>query len=397
MDGWMQKDESFDTRLILASDGGCPITGAAVSPIYASSTFIFDDLDQGAGRFAGEEEGYVYTRLGNPTVAGFEKVMAEVEQGEAAVAFASGMGSISAAIMTAASAGDHAIVPQAIYGSTHGLLHTFLKRFGLEVTVVSGDDMDEWRRAVQPNTKVIFAETPANPTLLLTDLKALAEVAREAGAVSVVDNTFASPYLQRPLTLGIDVVVHSATKYISGHGDVVAGVLVSSSEFCTDVRMGALKDIGAALSPFDAFLLKRGMKTLSVRMERQQASAMAIARFLEDHPAVTRVFYPGLESFPQADLARQQMNGPGAMLSFEVKGGRAAAEKVLNEVKLCRLAVSLGDVTTLIQHPDSMTHSFIPEDERKAMGVTGGLIRLSVGLEAAGDIIADLKQALPEG
>lgn len=370
------------------------MTGAAVGPIYASSTFIFENLDQGAGRFAGEQGGYVYTRLGNPTVAAFEKVMAEVEGGEAAVAFASGMGSISAAIMTAASAGDHVIVPKAIYGSTHGLLHTFLKRFGLEVTVVAGDDMDEWRRAVQPNTKVLFAETPANPTLLLTDLKALAELAREAGAVSIVDNTFASPYLQRPIPLGIDAVVHSATKYISGHGDVVAGVLVSSEEFCGKVRMGALKDIGAALSPFDAWLLSRGMKTLSVRMERQQASAMAIAEFLEDHAAVTKVFYPGLASFPQGELARRQMDGPGAMVSFEVEGGRAAAEKVLNGVKLCRLAVSLGDVTTLIQHPDSMTHSFIPEEERKDMGVTGGLIRLSVGLESAGDIIADLDQAL---
>lgn len=386
--------DSFATRLLKTTEEPCPLTGAAVAPIYASSTFIFDDLDQAAQRFAGEQGGFFYTRLGNPTQAQFERAMAELEEGEAAVSFASGMGAISAAVMTAASAGDHIVCPTTIYGSTYGFLHNFLRRFGIEVTAVPADNLDAWRRAIRPNTRVIYTETPANPTMELTDLAAWAEIGREAGAVTIVDNTFATPYLQRPRTLGVDVVVHSATKYIGGHGDVVAGVLVGSEEFCTEVRIGMLKDTGGVLSPFDAWLLTRGLKTLAVRMERQQATALAVANYLNEHERVRSVMYPGLKSFPQAALARQQMDGPGAMLSFEVAGGGANAEAVLNNVALCRLAVSLGDVGTLIQHPWSMTHSFVPEAERLAMGVTEGLIRLSVGLEDAVDIIADLDAAL---
>lgn len=394
METWTRRTDSFATRLIEATEKPCPLTGAAVAPIYASSTFVFDDLEQAARRFAGEQGGFVYTRLGNPTQSQFEQAMAMLEQGEAAVAFASGMGAISAAIMTAVSAGDHIVYPQTIYGSTYGFLHTFLQRFGIEVTAVPADDLDAWRRALRPNTKVLYTETPANPTMELTDLAAWAEIGREAGAVTIVDNTFATPYLQRPIELGVDVVVHSATKYIGGHGDVVAGVMVATQQFCDDVRLGILKDTGGALSPFDAWLLTRGLKTLAVRLERQQRTADAVARFLGQHERVERVFYPGHETFAQAELAREQMDGPGAMLSFEVTGGQAAAEAVLNNVKLCRLAVSLGDTGTLIQHPWNMTHSFVPEPERRDMGVTEGLVRLSIGLEDAADIIADLAAAL---
>src|SRR5690606_26843733 len=268
------------------------------------------------------------------------------------------------------------------------------RRLGVEVTAVPADDPAAWRAAVRPNTRVLYTETPANPTMVLTDLREFAALGREVGAVTIVDNTFASPYLQRPLTLGVDVVVHSATKYISGHGDVVAGVLVGREEFCLQARQGALKDLGAVISPFDAWLLTRGLKTLAVRMERQQANAGRVARFLAQHPKVTAVHYPGLDNFAQRDLADGQMDGPGAMLSFEVTGGRDAAAAALNRVRLCRLAVSLGDVTTLIQHPASMTHGSVPPQNREAMGISEGLIRLSVGLEDADDIIGDLEQAL---
>lgn len=394
METWNRRTDSFATRLMQATEQPCPLTGAAVAPIYASSTFVFDDLEQAAQRFAGEQGGFFYTRLGNPTQAQFEQALAAVEEGEAAVGLASGMGAISAALMTVVSAGDHIVCPTTVYGSTYGLLHNFLPRFGVEVTAVPAHDLDAWRSAIRPNTRVLYTETPANPTMEMTDLAAWAKLGREAGAVTIIDNTFATPYLQRPITLGVDVVVHSATKYIGGHGDVVAGALVSSGEFCTEVRTGVLKDLGGALSPFDAWLLTRGLKTLPVRMERQQTTAMAVANYLNEHERVSAVFYPGLESFPQADVARRQMDGPGAMLSFAVAGGRAVAESVLNSVKLCRLAVSLGDTGTLIQHPWSMTHSFVPEAERLAMGVTDGLIRLSIGLEDAADIIADLDAAL---
>lgn len=386
--------EAFNTRLIRATVSTCPMTGAGVTPIYASSTFIFDNFEQGAERFAGTQRGYIYTRVGNPTQQVFEKAMAILEEGEAAVAFASGMGAIAAAVLTAAGAGDHVVCPTTIYGSTFDLFHNYFRRLGIQVTAVPADDPAAWRAAVRPNTRVLYTETPANPTMVLTDLQEFAALGREVGAVTVIDNTFASPYLQRPLTLGVDVVVHSATKYISGHGDVVAGVLVGSEQFCLQARQGALKDLGAVISPFDAWLLTRGLKTLAVRMERQQANAIRVAQFLAQHPQVTAVHYPGLDTFPQRELVRAQMDGPGAMLSFEVAGGRAAAAQVLNRVQLCRLAVSLGDVTTLIQHPASMTHGSVPPESREAMDISEGLIRLSVGLEDAADIIDDLEQAL---
>lgn len=394
-DSPVDRKPGFATKMIRATEQPCPLTGAAVAPIYASSTFIFDDLAEATGRFAGERDGFVYTRLGNPTQAQFEGALAAAEEAEAAVAFASGMAAIAGALMTVVSAGDHIVGPETVYGSTYGLLRDFLQRFGVDVTLVANDDLDAWQRAIRPNTKVLYTETPANPTMTLTDVAAWAEIGRGAGAVTIVDNTFATPYLQRPIPLGADVVVHSATKYISGHGDVVAGVLAGSAEFCTQVRMGVLKDLGGALSPFDAWLLTRGLKTLSVRMERQQASARRVARFLEEHERVQAVFYPGLEDDEvETEVVQRQMAGPGAMLSFEVTGGLAAAESVLNRVRLARLAVSLGDTGTLIQHPWSMTHSFVPEADRRAMGVTEGLIRLSVGLEDAADVIADLDVAL---
>lgn len=391
---WPRRSRGFSTRVLGETEQTCPVTGAAVGPIYAASTFVFDDLDEAMGRFAGEREGFVYSRLGNPTVAQFERALAAAEEGEAAVGFASGMAAISAALMTVVSAGDHIVAPRSIYGSTFGLLHDFLRRFGVEVSTATNEDIDSWRKAIRPNTKVLYTETPANPTLVPTDLAAWAALAREAGAVTVLDNTFATPYLQRAIPLGVDVVVHSATKFISGHGDVIAGALVSTAQFCADVRGGVLKDMGGALSPFDAWLLTRGLKTLPVRMERQQRSAGTVTEYLLQHPKVATVFYPGIGGGEDLEIARRQMDGPGAMVSFEVEGGLAGAEAVLNRVRLARLAVSLGEAGTLIQHPWSMTHSFVPEEERRAMGVTEGLIRLSVGLEDVEDIIADLEAAL---
>lgn len=368
--------------------------GAHVSPLYQTSTFVFDNVEQGAARFAGEEQGYIYTRLGNPTQAELEEKMAILEGGEAALATASGMAAITATVLALVGAGDHIVCDETVYGCTHAFMSHLAPKFGVEVTFVDSSNPENVRKAMKPNTKVVYTETPANPTLKLVDLRAVSEIAHAGGAKMIVDNTFMSPYFQKPLSLGADVVVHSATKYIGGHGDVVAGIIVGPKDFLDVVRMTTLKDIGGIISPFDAWLLIRGLKTLAVRMERHAQNAMAVAEFLQNHPLVERVFYPGLPSHPQHELATRQMEGFGGMVCFELKGGLEAGIKMLNSVKLCALAVSLGNVDTLIQHPASMTHSVVPREERLAAGITDGLIRLSVGIENVEDIIADLNQAL---
>lgn len=370
--------------------------GALATPIYQTATFAFDSAEQGGRRFALEEQGYIYTRLGNPTVTQAEEKVALLEGGEACAATASGMGAVSAALWTALKAGDHVVADETLYGCTFAYINHGLTRFGVEVTFVDASNPENVRKAMKENTRVVYLESPANPTLKITDLEAVANIAHEKeGCIVMVDNTFCSPYTQRPLELGADVVIHSATKFLNGHGDVIAGFVVGTQEFITNVRFFGIKDMtGASMSPFDAYLIIRGMKTLEIRMEKHCKNAMEVAKFLETHPAVNRVYYPGLESFPQYGLAKKQMSLPGAIIAFELNGGVEEGKKVMNNIKLCTLAVSLGDAETLIQHPASMTHSPYTEEERLAAGISDGLVRLAVGLESAEDIIADLKQAL---
>lgn len=370
--------------------------GALATPIYQTSTFGFESAEQGGRRFALEEGGYIYTRLGNPNSTEFEEKVALLEGAEAAMSMGSGMGAITSALWTALKAGDHVIAAETLYGCTFAFLNHGLSRYGVEVTFVNTRDPENVRKAMKPNTKVVYLESPANPTMDIADIEAISKIAHEVeGCLVFVDNTYCTPYVQRPIELGADVVLHSATKYLNGHGDVIAGVAAGKKEFIDQVRLFGVKDMtGSVLSPFDAYLICRGMKTLAIRMEKHCQNAMKVAEFLEQHPAVDKIYYPGLKSFPQYELAKKQMRLPGAMIAFEVKGGVEAGKKLMNNVKLCTLAVSLGDAETLIQHPASMTHSPYTPEERAASGISDGLVRLSVGLEDAEDIIADLKAVL---
>lgn len=370
--------------------------GALATPIYQTSTFVFDDAAQGGARFAGKEPGYIYGRLGNPTVTVAEQKIALLEGAEAAAAMAAGMGAISSTLWTFLNAGDHMIAGRTLYGCTFALMEHSLERMGIEISFVDTRDPENVRKAMKKNTKLVYLETPVNPSLDLADIEKIAQIAHEQEGVRViVDNTFSTPVCQHPLALGADLVVHSATKYLNGHGDVIAGFAVGSRDDIARIKMVGIKDCtGSVLSPFQAYLLIRGMKTLGVRVRQHVANAQKVAEFLQDHPQVEEVLYPGLPSFPQYDLAQKQMDYPGAMISFKVKGGLEEGASVMNKVKLCTLAVSLGDCETLIEHPASMTHSTYSPEERKKAGIAENLIRLSVGLEDADDIIADLDQAL---
>lgn len=371
-------------------------TGSLTTPIYQSSTFTFETAEQGTRRFALEEEGFIYTRLGNPTTMQLEGKISALEQAEAALALSSGMGAITTAFYTALSAGDHLIAAKTLYGCTFAHISHGLTRFNIEVTFVDMADLSALKAAMRPNTKVVYFETPVNPTLAVYDIEAIASIAHQQDNVLVmVDNTFCTPYLQQPLTLGADVVIHSATKYLNGHGDVIAGLICGKKDFIDQCRFVGLKDMtGAVMSPFDAYLIIRGMKTLPLRMERHCENAMKVANFLRNHPRVENVIYTGFEDFMYANLVKKQMRLPGAMISFMIKGGIEEGRKVINHVKLCTIAVSLGDTETLIQHPASMTHSPYSEEEREKAGISNNLIRLSIGLEDANDIISDLNQAL---
>ncbi|SCH81865.1 MULTISPECIES: methionine gamma-lyase [unclassified Romboutsia] len=390
------KNKKFATQAIHGGHKKDPVSGALTTPIYQTSTFVFDSAEQGGRRFALEEDGFIYSRLGNPTNMQLEEKIALLEKGEACVSTASGMGAITSTLWSALKAGDHMVASKTLYGCTYALLNHGMSRYGVDVTFVDATDLDEVKAAMRENTKVVYLETPANPDLKLIDIESVSKIAHEVeGCMVVVDNTFCTPYIQRPLEFGADVVVHSATKYLNGHGDVLAGFVVGKQEFINQVRLFGIKDMtGAVLSAFDAYLIIRGMKTLQVRMDRHTKNAKEVAKFLESHTNVEKVNYPGLESFPQYELAQKQMDMPGGMIAFEVKGGLEAGKKLLNSLELCTLAVSLGDCETLIQHPASMTHSPYTPEERAEAGISEGLIRISVGLEDPEDIIADLKQGL---
>ena len=370
--------------------------GTLAMPIYQTSTFIFDSAEQGGRRFALEEAGYIYTRLGNPTTTVLEDKIAALEEGEAAVATSSGMGAISSTLWTVLKAGDHIVTDKTLYGCTFALMCHGLTRFGIDVTFVDTSNLDEVKNAMKENTRVVYLETPANPNLKIVDIEALAKLAHtNPNTLVIVDNTFATPYMQKPLTLGADVVVHSVTKYINGHGDVIAGLVITNKALADQIRFVGLKDMtGAVLGPQDAYYIIRGMKTFEIRMERHCKNARKVVKFLNNHPKIERVYYPGLETHPGYEIAKKQMKDFGAMISFELKGGFEAGKTLLNNLKLCSLAVSLGDTETLIHHPASMTHSPYTKEEREAAGITDGLVRLSVGLENVEDIIADLEQGL---
>ena len=389
-------NKKFATKAIHGGHERDPLSGALTTPIYKTSTFVFDSAEQGGRRFALQEDGYIYTRLGNPTNSQLEEKVAILEGAEACVSTASGIGAITSALWTALKAGDHVVASKTLYGCTYAMFNHGISKYGVDVTFVDASNLDEVKAAMRENTRVVYLETPANPDLKLIDIKAVSEIAHTVeGCMVFVDSTFCTPYIQRPLEHGADVVVHSATKYLNGHGDVLAGFVAGKLDFIKQVRLFGIKDMtGSVLSSFDAYLVIRGMKTLQIRMDKHCKNAMEVAEFLETHPKVSKVNYPGLKSFPQYELAQRQMDHPGGMIAFEVEGGLEAGKKFLNSLELCALAVSLGDCETLIQHPASMTHSPYTPEERAEAGITEGLIRISVGLEDAADIIADLKQGL---
>ncbi len=385
-----------ETLTIHAGPEPDPLYGGVSVPIYQSSTFAFHDTDEGAARFAGTDPGYKYTRLGNPTTRALEKCVAALEGGHAALATSSGMAAISTVFLGLLSAGDHIVGTDAVYGATRVLADKHLARFGIESSWVRTELIEEVRTAIRPNTKMLYIETPANPTIKITDLEACGRIAREIGALLVVDNTFSSPVLQKPFRFGADVVLHSMTKYLNGHSDVVAGIIVARTAELHTRLASALYHFGGTPDPHQAWLVLRGIRSLSLRMEKAQENASRLAAWLSTHPKVSWIAYPGLPSHPQHDLAKRQMAGPGAMLSFGVKGGFEGAKRMINSVRLAVLAVSLGGLESLIEHPASMTHAGVPATEREAACITDDLIRLSVGCEAFEDLQADLEQALAQ-
>lgn len=371
-----------------------PVYGEVCVPIFQTSTFGFPSVEAGVARFTGKEPGFIYTRMGNPTVQALEEGVAALEQGAAGHATATGMAAIAAVLMGLLGQGDHLLAGDCLYGPTHTVINRELPRFGISTTFVDTADPGRVAEAIRPNTRMLFIETPANPTLKITDLAAAGRLTRERQILLVVDNTFATPHLQRPLTLGADIVIHSLTKYLNGHSDVLGGmVIVNNSAISRKIRR-FLQLFGSTMDPYQAWLILRGMRTLALRVERAQANAGKIAEFLAQHPKVEWVSYPGLPHHPGHDIARRQMDGFGAMLCFGLKGGLEGGRALLNRLRLITLAVSLGGVESLIQHPASMTHAGVPREERLAAGIRDEMVRLSVGCEDAQDLIADLDQGL---
>ncbi|MYL62746.1 methionine gamma-lyase [Bacillus hwajinpoensis] len=387
-------EQRFETKTIHDGYDSKSHHNSLASPIYQTSTFTFETAEAGERRFAGEEPGYIYSRLGNPTVRMLEERIASLENAEGGLAFGSGMAAVSAVLMYLVKSGDHILCSEGVYGCTFGLLKMLEEKFAIEHDLLPLDSFEQVQQAIRPNTTVIYIETPINPTLKLIDLEMISSVAKEKGITVVVDNTFSTPYLQRPLEFGCDIVLHSATKYIGGHGDVVAGLVVSDKKTITAIAKSTQKDIGGILSPFDAWLLLRGLKTLPIRMDRHCSNAHTIVQKLIEHPSVTNVMYPGREESPSYLIAQKQMKSPGGLISFEINGGKLEAQNFMNRLGMIKIAVSLGDAETLIQHPATMTHAVVPEEERKRMGISESLIRLSIGLEAWEDIWRDIEQAL---
>ncbi|WP_301110039.1 methionine gamma-lyase [Sporosarcina sp.] len=368
--------------------------GSLAVPLYQTATYVFDSAEQGERRFAGEESGNIYSRLGNPTVRVLEERIAKMEEGAGGLAFASGMAAVSAVLVHVTKANDHVVCSRGIYGCTFGLLKIMEEKYNITHTLTSMRTEEEIEKAVTDETTCIYVETPINPTMELVDLQAVSNVAKRHGLRVIVDNTFCSPYIQTPLTFGADFVLHSATKYLNGHGDVIAGLLVGKDqEEMQKIRSTVQKDFGGVISPFDAWLLLRGIKTLPVRMDRHSSNARILFDYLKKHPKIEEVFYPFDDQHPQYEIAEKQMKTGGGLISFTIKGGKEEAQKFLNSLSLVKLAVSLGDAETLMQHPATMTHSGVPKAERDKMGVTDSLLRLSVGLEHMDDIMADLEQA----
>lgn len=394
----MKNDQAgFATRAIHHGYDAQSHQGSLNPPVYLTSTFAFENAEAGGAMFAGEHEGHFYSRISNPTLDQLEQRIANLESAETGLATASGMGAITSVFWSFINAGDEVIVDKTLYGCTFAFLSHGLTRFGVTVTPVDMTDPANLSVVIGPRTKIVYFETPANPNNRLVDIAAVSEIAHRAGAKVVVDNTYATPVLTRPIEHGADIVVHSATKYLGGHGDLVAGLIVGSTDDIQQIRLVGLKDMtGAVMSPFTAMLIMRGLKTLELRVERHCRSAMQVARALEDHPAVQSVHYPGLDSFAQRDLAARQMAQFGGMIPFEVKGGKPGGIAMMNRLQMIQRAVSLGDAESLIQHPASMTHSTYTPEERAAHGIGEGLIRLSVGLEAVDDIIDDLMAALSQ-
>jgi methionine-gamma-lyase len=387
------KHLGINSKLIHAGHRADP-TGAVTVPIYQTSTFAFRDAQHGAALFAGQEDGYIYTRIGNPTIHALEESVAELENGCGGIATSSGMGAVSTLYLALLSAGAHMVSTASVYGPSRGLMENQFSRFGVESTYVDTSDLSQVRDALRPHTKLVYLETPANPTMQLTDIEKVAALAHAHGCLVAVDNTFASPYLQKPLDLGADVVLHSVTKFINGHADVVGGILVAKDPSVYKLLRSGMINSGCNMDPHQAFLVLRGLKTLGVRIERAQQSAMEIARWLEKQPEVKSVRYVGLESHPQHELAKRQMKGFGSMISFELNGGLEAGQLLMNAFKVATLAVSLGGVETLVEHPASMTHAGISAEDRRRAGFSDGLVRYSVGIEDVEDLIADLRQAL---
>lgn len=389
------KNLGFDSKLIHAGAFEDQF-GSATVPIYQTSTFKFKSADHGAACFAGDDDGYIYTRINNPTIDSLENLVAELENGYRGIACSSGMGAVNTIYMALLSQGDHMISTAAVYGPSRVVMEKHYSRFGVESTYVDTCNPENIRKAIRANTKMLYIETPANPTIDITDLEEMVKIAKEHNLITVADNTFCSPFLQKPLDFGFDLVFHSITKFLNGHADIVGGVIVAKDKKLYDPVRAMMVTLGCNMDPHQAYMVIRGIKTLSLRMDRSQENAMKVAEYLEKHPKVKWVKYPGLKSHPQYELALKQMNGSGGMISFELKGGLNAGKTLMNSVKLAILAVSLGGVESLIQHPASMTHSKMDKESREKSGITDGLVRFSVGIENADDILADLEQGLEQ-
>jgi len=390
----MNKKYGTHTQVVHAGKNPDSEHGSVAPPIYQTSTFKFDSAEQGRKRFSGEESGYIYSRLGNPTTDALEGALADLEHGVGALVTSTGMSAVTTMYFSLLDAGDHMVGSDCMYGPARVVMEKEFSRKNIASDFLDTSNLDAVRKAIKPNTKLIYIETPANPTLKITDIAACAKIAHEHGALLAVDSTFLSPVLQNPIDLGADIVIHSMTKFINGHTDVIAGAIICKDENVHLRIRSVLRSLGGTMDPNQAWLVLRGLRTLALRMEKSQNNAMKLAEFLENHPAIEAVHYPGLKSHPQYELGQRQSKGPGAVMAFELNGGYEAGESLMNNISVALLAVSLGGYESLIQHPASMTHASIPKAERVEAGITDGLIRLSVGCEDVEDLIQDFDRAL---